>query len=252
MEYKCLTAVRHSGRSLPCDWHIAMNQLIRPTNAGYCETFRKGMPPDDALNDMAEEALHRNVQYIFYVDDDTQLPPMTIMALMTALENADADVMACGGIYCTKTNPPEPIVYKEPNQGAFWNWKVGEVFPCFALGMGSLMIKTEIFRKMSKPWFKWLRSSEEMFSYPEAFPETWSTEPLAKYGGCTDDIFFFRKLKNLGYKALAHGGVLPIHWDQAGKSYWLPADTIPTRGVEVNGKPFGWVDPDYCQAGVCP
>lgn len=240
MKPKFAVIVAHEGRPVPCDWHIAMTLLQYPTNSSHVYIWRKGMEQDEALNDMTEEALASGAEYILSIDDDTQLPQTAILALSSALENSEKSVMACGGIYTTKTNPPEPIVYKEKGQGAYWDWKIGDVFPCFALGNGCLMVRSQIFREMPRPWYKYIKSVDELAEHAEWFPSYHESNP--RMVSISPDIFFFTKLEKMGYKALAHGGVLPIHWDGR-KSFWMPANTKPTDGVLLNGKTFGWTDP---------
>jgi hypothetical protein len=43
----------------------------------------------------------------------------------------------------------------------------------------------------------------------------------------TDDIYFCRKVREAGMRILAHGGVLPGHWDEHGNVYFLPDDSYP-------------------------
>ena len=53
--------------------------------------------------------------------------------------------------------------------------------------------------------------------------------------------FSSRNFSKMGFTALAHGGVLPVHHDvETGKSYWLPRDCKPTDGIQIDGKPYGW------------
>ena len=183
-----------------------------------------------------------DAQYIFFVEDDTVPPPGAIPELTRVLDTSDESIMCCGGIYTTRNNPPEPIVYLKPGDGSFWNWRVGDVFECWACGMGCQMIKTDLFKLMPKPWFKEISSMEELLEYPELFP---NPNKNADKVGVSTDMFFFTKLAYMGFKALAHGGVLPVHWDVGNnKAYWLPKGTPPTQGVTINGEPFGWTDPE--------
>jgi hypothetical protein len=157
---------------------------------------------------------------------------------MRVLDSSDDSIMACGGIYTTRTDPPEPIVYMARGQGAYWNWKMGDIFPCWGLGNGCLMVRTKIFGMMSKPWYRDIRTIEDLRQYPELFPEAQTHNGRVSI---SPDIFFFTKLEQMGFKCMAHGGVLPIHWDvEKNQAYWLPADTPPTKNVLFDGKPFGW------------
>lgn len=238
MSLKVLIAYPFGGRPVPVDWHISVRTLQIPTNIHIAERFRRNLKLEDAQTEFAEEALQLGAEYLMFIEDDTQPPPHAIMALGSTLENADKDVMACGGIYTTRINSPEPIVYMEPGQGAYWKWKIGEVFPCWSVGFGCVMFKTEIFRQMSKPWFKDCRTYEEICEFPDLFPEIIESKP--KRCGVTTDMFFCTKLAKMGYKVLAHGGVLPIHWDvEKNQGYWLPEGSYPIKGTQYKG----WVDP---------
>ena len=241
MKPKFVIAMPHSGRPIPVDWHIQMSMLQYPTNTTHQKLFRKGIPQDQALNEMSEEALKLGADYILSIDDDTQPPPGVIPELIRILETSDESVMACGGIYTTKTSPPEPIVYMGPGEGAYWNWKIGQVFPCWAVGNGCLMVKTKLFQMMPRPWYKWLRTVDEMRQFPDLFGDMLERNPQDVE--ISPDIFFFTRLAQMGFKVLAHGGVLPVHWDvEACKSYWLPKGSPPTQGVTFGGQPFGWVE----------
>ena len=257
MQAKFVIAYPFGGRPVPCDWHLAVRSLTLPCNVNVREVYRRSyfskqtqkwtIPLEIAQTEMVEEALKVNAQYVLFIEDDTIPPPGILLELSRVLDTSDPSIMVCGGIYTTRTNPPEPIVYMGPGQGAYWNWKLGQIFECWACGMGATMIRTEIFKMMPKPWFKELKSMEEVREFPDLFP-TEGITPGQK-GGVSTDMFFYSKLAHMGFKVLAHGGVLPIHWDvEKNVGYWLPKDTPPTRGVMVNGKEFGWTDPELILA----
>jgi hypothetical protein len=50
----------------------------------------------------------------------------------------------------------------------------------------------------------------------------------------TDDMYFCRKVREAGFRLLAHGGVLPAHWGQDGNCYRIAEDTYPFRGQVVS------------------
>ncbi len=247
MKPKFAIAMPHSGRPIPCDWHIQMSMLQYPTNTTHQKLFRKGLPQDQALNEMSEEALNLGADYILTIDDDTQPPPGVILELMRVLETSDESVMACGGIYTTKTNPPEPIVYLGMGQGSHWNWKIGDIFPCFAVGNGCLMVRTKLFEMMPRPWYQWIKNRQQLEQFADLFPEMIASDPQEV--DISPDIFFFSRLRHMGFTVLAHGGVLPVHHDvEMCKSYWMPKGSPPIKGVSFNGVPFGWTPEVLCRS----
>jgi hypothetical protein len=247
---KVVIAYPFGGRPVPCDWHLAVRSLQLLTNARVVEIFRRSyfdgkkwtIPLEDSQTSLVEEAQRLEAQYILFIEDDT-VPPPAVVPELTRVLDTNPDVMCCGGIYTTRQNPPEPIVYTEPGGGPFWNWRIGDIFPCWSMGFGCQMVRMELFKLMPKPWFKEIKMREELMPFKDLFPDD-IDERITKVGVSTD-MFFFTKLAHYGFKALAHGGVLPIHWDViSNQAYWLPKDTPPTKNVIVNGVEYGWTKPE--------
>jgi hypothetical protein len=251
MKPKVVIAYPFGGRPVPCDWHLAVRSLQLLTNARVVEIFRRSyfdgkkwtIPLEQAQTELVEEALKMDAQYILFIEDDTVPPPGTIPELTRVLDTSDESVMSCGGIYTTRNDPPEPIVYMKAGEGPHWNWRIGEIFECWSMGMGCTMIRMDLFRMMPKPWFKEIKTREELAEFPDIFPE--QIDKTVQKVGVSTDFFFFRKLHYMGFKALAHGGVLPVHWDiPTNKAYWLPKGSPPTKGVSFNGVEYGWTSPE--------
>jgi hypothetical protein len=251
MKPKVVIAYPFGGRPVPLDWHLAVRSLQLLTNARVTEIHTRSwfdgkkwtVPLEEAQTKLVEQALALEGQYILFIEDDTVPPPGTIPELTRVLDASDDSVMSCGGIYTTRCKSPEPLVYMKAGDGPFWNWKVGDVFPCWSMGFGCQMIKLELFRKMPKPWFREIRTREELAEFPDLFPE--QIDQTVKKVGVSTDFFFFRRLAYMGYTALAHGGVLPVHWDvETNRAYWIPRGAPPVEGLVINGEPYGWTDPD--------
>lgn len=115
----------------------------------------------------ARDAIVRKAQtvkskYLFFIDDDVEIPPYAFNLLYRALKQY-----------------PQAKVCWEPRNS---------IFECSAIGAGCMLIDMSVFQKLPSPWF-----------YPT--PQ-----------GLNDDKLFCNKVKKLGYKVLAHGGVLCTHW----------------------------------------
>lgn len=195
------------GRPTSPWWAVALATMDWPMgiDVNYCVV--EGMEVGNARNAIAEQCLETNSKYLWFIDDDTAPPRHAAKRLIAELQKDD-DLAVCGGIYCTKSETPEPIVQKELRDGVFWNWNVGDVFPCEGLATGCMMIRVDAFRKVEKPWFRTI--------------DTLDTRDMSGLKA-TDDLFFCGKLKEAGLKVKAHGGVLPFHWDVTnGKSYGIP------------------------------
>jgi len=185
----------------------------------------QGVPIDLARNSFAEKALEINAKYLYFWDEDVEVPPQTIRELVYIMDhNPDAAVV--GGVYCLKVPRPEPLVFKGVGQGPYWDWKVGEIFEVDAIGMGCTLIRVESFKDIEKPWFQTVDNMEAYLDNVN-FGEQW-----------TEDLFYCKKLVDTGkWKILAHGQLLPPHIDLAtGRAYTLPLDSKPMRPLFTGRK----------------
>ena len=204
-----------SGRgSCPVEMVTAIAMQSWPTNTAVMMTNVYGMQTDVGRIHAVTEARERKYKYIWFIDDDTVPPVDAGRHLMYLLEQNGppyGKVMVAGGIYCTRSSPPEPIVYEEKNAGSYWGWKVGEVFKCWGLGTGCMMINLEVFDHLPEPWFKTTMEAEQRES---------------------DDLYFCRMLsEHTDYEIMAHGGILCHHYDmERGAVYMLPRNSQPYRG----------------------
>ena len=209
------------GRPIAPEWAISFASQNYPLNVKRFMSSLKGEEIGKARNLIAKNAIEHKAKYLWFLDDDVAPPFHAIRSLITTLENADPKVMVAGGIYCAKTLPTEPIVYRSNGDGAFWKWKAGDVFECSGIGTGCVVIKTEVFQYLSEPWFM---SIDE-----DGTPET----PIIQV---TDDLYFCDKVIREGFKILADTNVQCVHWGwseekNAFQPFMLSGDCYPLRPV---------------------
>ena len=177
-----------------------------PTNVNFTILTILGKDVDAGRTTAVEQAMEAGVKYLWFLDDDTVPPQDAARHMMKVFaEHPKAAVVA--GIYTTRAAPPEPIVYMTQGAGAFWDWKAGEVFKCWGIGTGCMMIDLDVFRYLDKPWFQTRHDAEVRE---------------------TDDLFFCELVNQAGFEVWAHGGVLCHHYDlERGTIYMLPRGSKP-------------------------
>jgi hypothetical protein len=208
-----------NGRPVDLRWAASLPQLQANTPLGMSTAWMFNESDDSTgkksiglkREEIAEKAVQCGFEYLQFLDDDTISPAYTLRALHYQLSN-NLETMVCGGIYCTREEISQPLVFMKIGGGSFYEWKVGDVFPCAFIGCGSMMIKTKVFEKISKPWFR----EENDFNDRK-----------------TEDAYFCSKVAAAGFKILAHGGVLPGHIGLNRKLHVLPPDSYPLRGVKM-------------------
>lgn len=103
------------------------------------------------------QALKNNSDYLLFIDDDMTFPPETLNQLLSH----GKDIV--GVASNSRVLPKSPTVglmdkdgnYKHPDKYPSWEMKIpDELFKCFFVGGGVLLIKMSIFSVINKPWFK--------------------------------------------------------------------------------------------------
>jgi len=211
-----------SGRPIPPDIMFAYHEMSPPMNFNTVVFKSYGVPIADARNRFAEQALEKGAKYMFFWDEDVVPPPHALRELIFILEHRP-EVAVIGAIYCLKSERPEPLVFRGIGNGPFWDWRVGEIFPVTALGMGCTLVRTEVFKDIPKPWFK---SVDDMTRYLDNIPmgEQW-----------TEDIYFCNKVvETKKWEILAHGQLICEHVNViTGQGFTLPFDSKPMRPISA-------------------
>jgi hypothetical protein len=123
---------------------------------------------------LADAAIKTKSDYLLWLDSDMMFPSTTALRLI----GHDKDVVAAN--YMKRSVPLTSVAYPTVND---WdNWlpleSQAELEPVEGIGMGCMLIKTDILQHIEKPWFE--------FEYSEG---SWHGE----------DFYFQRKLREVGY-----------------------------------------------------
>ena len=216
-------------RPVMFQWALGLALQQYPTNIDITYLTRQINPERDkwaeisrCREEIAVESLSIGASHLWLLDDDIQPSAEAARRLWTILEqNPDAGVV--GAICPTKTVPSEPVVYVEDGNGPHWRWKFGDVFDCSSVGTGCMMIRTSIFRSLQKPWFEYTDRRIKLVGGNGIEREIEG-----------EDVGFCRKVRQAGFRVMADGGSLCIHWCcRTGVGYFLPQDSYPLRKDKV-------------------
>ena len=218
-----LIAIPTLGRPVPMDWALALKNLNPPINFNVNYSMIYGNEVANARNTFAQQAIDLRSKYLFFLGDDVVVPPHTLKQLIFRMENTP-EILVVGGVYCSKSDPSAPLVFRGDGVGSYWDWKIGEFFSVTGLGMDCTLIRTEVFNKLSKPWFKTVDDSQHLDGINSS--EMW-----------TEDLYFLKKVKDeLGDDLVyCDASIICDHWDiYNNKKYTLPKNSLPLRQKVVN------------------
>jgi predicted O-methyltransferase YrrM len=217
-------------RYVPPEWALALATTAWPMNCRYAYYPLKGIVRETARTDIIDQALSKRAQYVAMLDDDVQPPSDWIQAFTRELDSRPEYDVICAIV---PSMAGEPMIFAQPEMGPHWRWKRGDIFEIAECATACIMFRTDLFRSLPKPWFRDLNTIEERIDAGTI------TKGEADRGAMTDDIYFCRKATAAGHRILAHGGVLPIHWNRKGEFAGLPADSYPFQPSLPNGDTSG-------------
>lgn len=182
-----------------------------------------GKPIADARNEIVEFALTQGADYIYWLDDDVIAPPDAYMKLY----HHQKDII--NGVYWSKSSPPMPLLFRGHLSGPYWDWHVGDLIEIDAAGNGLTLVKTDVYRKISKelgePWYSTTFSSFKGIDQ----------SPLNN----TEDIYFYWKAKKIGYKVWADTSVQAMHYDKSNNVLYAMPPMAPQANPAWEIKPPG-------------
>ena len=186
------------GQIIPVNWSATGFDLAYIA-AGYSVA--------DAYNLICQQAIEKKVEWLLTVEDDVLLPPDCFLRIGKYMEKGDVPVVS--GLYYTKGNPAEPLIFRGRGNGAFRDFKMGAKVWFDGLPMGCLLLHMSIIRYMwnTSPGYRAPDGTQlrEIFKTPGEVhydPENFS---YTKKTG-TQDLYFFDRvmkenvLKETGWK----------------------------------------------------
>lgn len=133
------------------EYYDSRDKLITPPNTDRCSAHSSS--PARNRNEIIKAALASDYTHIFFTDDDHVYPPDTLMKLLAH----NVDVVS--GLYCQKFPPFNMIAFDQVNSNnecKFTDMALHDpngLMEVKALPAGCLLVKTEVFKKITPPWF---------------------------------------------------------------------------------------------------
>ena len=177
--------------------------LFSPMNQKFIRLFMIGMEVGEAYSHAIETIINnpdlKNWKYVLTLEEDNMPPPDGLLKLHESIKDYDA----VGGLYWTKGEGGQPMIYGNPKEAPF-NFIPQVPIPnavqqCNGLGMGFTLFRIEMFKdpKIQRPLFKTVQ---------EYTPGVGSS-------AFTQDLYFFQNAGRLGYRFASDNRVLVGHYD---------------------------------------
>ncbi len=186
--------------------------LIRPMNQKVIgPIFIEGMEVGEAYNQAIKMILENpemsKYKFILTLEEDNAPPADGLVKLYESIDEFDA----VGGLYWTKGDTGQPMCYGNPAEMPL-NFipqvpVPDSITPCNGLGMGFTLFRTEMFK-------------DKRFTYGEWFKTKQEINPEGQVQVMTQDLFFFQKACEFGYKSACDSRVKVGHYDHQNQIMW--------------------------------
>lgn len=122
---------------------------------------------DDAQNLIAQFAIEKDFQWLLLWEHDNVPQPDALMRLNQYMREASAPVVS--GLYFTRGQPSEPLIFRGRGLGAYYDWQPGDVVYADGVPTGFLLVHVGLLRAMweeSEPYMVKGQQTRRVFRTP--------------------------------------------------------------------------------------
>lgn len=206
--YRNLSTVWVTPTRGTCGTRVAFSwmSMMRGFNAPLAPLLAENMEVGVAYNRMLIEILSHPVfskyQYLLTVEEDNSPEGDSLIKLYESIQNYDA----VGGLYWTKGEAGVPMIWGDPSRPDDFSPQPApikdSIQECNGLGMGFTLFRMEMFKNPGFEFGQWFKTIGE------------NGEAV------TQDLYFFRNAKKLGYKFACDTRSKVGHYDAASGIIW--------------------------------
>lgn len=205
--YKNLSTIWVTPTRGSCGTRVAFSwmNVQGPPNAPLAKLCIEGYEVGEAYNQalitiLSTPALAK-FQYVLTVEEDNTTPADGLIRLFESIQSYDA----VGGLYWIKGEGGSPMIWGDPKEPNTYVPQVpipDTLQQCNGLGMGFTLFRLDMFRNAGFEFGKWFKTVAEKNTF------------------MTQDLYFFKKAQELGYKFAVDTRVKVGHYDQMTGVMW--------------------------------
>lgn len=131
----------------------SLTQLVKTTSEVGIDTYLYFDSSTILLNQrekLIDEAIKMEADYVLWLDSDMMFPSNVVLKLLAH----NKDIIACN--YMKRSLPMKTVAYTDLNDWDSWvpMEPQEELVKVKGIGMGCILMKTDVFKKLEKPYFE--------------------------------------------------------------------------------------------------
>lgn len=128
------------GQIIPCNW--SMVQMLQYMSSYMPLRYQVA----DAQNLIVKEVIEKGFEWLFLLEHDVILPPDGFLRVNEYIREKRHPVVS--GLYYTRSQPSEPLLYRGRGTSFYTDWKLGEKVWVDGVPTGALLIHAGLLRAM--------------------------------------------------------------------------------------------------------
>ncbi len=222
------------GQIIPTNWEQGTSFMHYGGNHIITNRF----PVADAQNLIVGQLVREDFEWLFLHEHDVLLPPNGLIILNEYMRNADVPVVS--GLYWTRSQPSEPIIYRGRGNSYYTDWEPGDKVWVDGVPTGCLLIHGSLLRAMwdeSEEYIAYGHPTRRVFDSPAGMFLDPLSDNFATYHG-TSDLEWCRRVMEEDWFTKAGWS------DYAGKEFPFLLDTNLMCGhIDISGQQYPKAEP---------
>ena len=146
----------------------SLAQLVKTTSEIGIDTYLYFDSSTILLNQrekLIDEAIKMEADYVLWLDSDMMFPSNVVLKLLAH----NKDIVACN--YMKRSLPMKTVAYTDLNNWDSWvpMEPQEELVKVKGIGMGCILMKTDVFKKLEKPYFEFIYKEDTKDWFGEDF-----------------------------------------------------------------------------------
>jgi hypothetical protein len=183
-------AISRYGQTIPTNWSQSVANEFMSTTVPLQYSVA------DAQNLIVRTAIENESEWLFLIEHDNLMPPDTFLHINEYMR--DRKVPVVSALYFTKSDPPEPMIYRGSGTSYYQNWRIGDKVWATGVPTGTFLCHMSIMRAMwneSPEYVTDGRVTRRVFEQPAAVYYDPETGQMHTESGTTDIHWCERVMK---------------------------------------------------------
>lgn len=163
----------------------------------------------DGQNMIVQEAVLKDYEWLILMEDDTIPPPDALLRFNEYIRSAEYPVVS--GLYFTRSDPAEPMVYRGRGNSYYTDWKLGDIIMADGVPTGMLLIDMRLMKAIWEDSEEYLAGGIKVRRVFDTPGKTWFNEEKGSQEMLvgTSDLDWCKRV--------IEGGYLNNHWPKLAK-----------------------------------